>query len=863
MANLVRVMDQHTTALQTLHPNYRFNISYTDTSRGDAILRSMVVEAQLESIAKNNLHAIAGDFMSRMSIPTALAVGRKYKMWMCSGSSTSLELSDKREFIRFYRSIPACAMNSSLIRLDFLANFSTTAGVLQDDPQMGLAMAAFVRSMGWQNVVVLACTDAYGQSLYSSFVTGAIRFGITIQMTQTFDLGATDTHNQLSAIKQSGWRVIVYMGQSHEGKYILPQASDMGLVGKDFVWLSADGLYTVFIGSQPRGMETITKVTNGLIVVYPAERETARSVELRSKWEQVYPGVAYPPFGTQYCDCVYSLAAGLVRLAEKYGFQNVVDLDHSGTLQDFLVPFDGVSGPVQFNQETGDRLGEFTIFNAVNGIFRNPLSLTPNYTHIEHEPLSFFDGSSRVPFDRAQPGPPFMAWTDPLSWFVVLIVAFSVAVIVLVMVYLAKNRESATVRHLSFTFLMLTSLGCLCLAIAPLLSLGMPTAASCAGNMSLLLTGVNLILSCAAVKAFRIYFIYDNVQLGKSMRITNRNLLVAVGGLMSVHFLILALFQTVSPLQVGEVMGLDPYWRCKPNSSASPTLAISLSVAIFIFLGVLSLSVLYLAFRTRKVSQEWGESVWNFYAMQNVVLATGILLPFNVFDFGTRLVASWLQFIVTMYGAMFTFYALVGRVAFLIAVQHRHAQDVSMDVGAISSSVVAVEAPTSPPTESGIAVVRSSPRLSQTMLVVGDTKVGDGHISGEFPVKREDRYFSTWRRHSLHVCFRQDSPPGGGPNDTVLRLKKGILETNIAGLPNCARLNPFNRPERWLIQFSSADEMRVWEDQLKTLESVAASQRDMKSAEDALTATKELVKNAALVVSRTNRSTSTGGHSRG
>ncbi|ORZ35770.1 periplasmic binding protein-like I [Catenaria anguillulae PL171] len=682
-----------------------------------------------------------------MTIPTALAVGQRYRMWLCSGSSSSLEMSDKVDFPRTFRTIP-------------------------DDPQLGFALAAFIVGQGWRNVATLACADAYGQSLYNSFVQGAARFGINIRITQTFNLGATQATNQLNVIKDSGWRVIVYMGQTYEGKFLLAEARDMGLVGDNYVWVTGDGLASIFIGSQPRGLETIQLATNGLMIVFPAEKENANTLRLKEKWTAAYPDIAIPPYGLMWADCILALARGLIRLADTHGYANVAAGRHNGTLSDFLLPFEGVSGSVAFHQTTGDRLGEYTVFYGRDGVFIPSLSILPNYTQFRLRPLLYHSGTSLIPFDRAQPGPALYRWDDDRAGSVIAIVLVTASIMLAACGYIAVHRREQAVRHLSFAFLMLISIGCLCIVLSPLLNLGMATPELCAGNVAMLLTGVHLILACSAVKAYRIYFIFENAMLGKSKRITTKSLLLSVSVLMAVHFTLLAFFLALTPIQVREIPGSEPYLRCTPPLSISQpsALAIATSALIFVYLGLLSLVVLVLAFRTRNVSQQWGESIWLFYAMQTVALATVILIPFYALEVGNRATTAWLQLVLTVYAAGFAYYSLVGRVAVLVFIQKTNARLQAAVIG--GSTTLGVAASMANEQSQKLALERrngggagsSSGRGGQKSAgdgsvtgaqVAESVKVDGMHLVGQFAIKREDVLFSAWKVHELSVCFRQ------------------------------------------------------------------------------------------------------------
>ncbi|ORZ35749.1 periplasmic binding protein-like I [Catenaria anguillulae PL171] len=617
---------------------------------------------------------MAGDYTSRVTSPTALAVGSTFKMFMCSGTSTSSELSDKTDFPRFMRSIP-------------------------DDPQNGRSLAAFVRNMGWSTVATIACTDSYGTSISTAFFSYVPDFNITIGMKQFFEPETRDVRFQLRAIKESGLRVIMLFGLAFEAQTVLPQALELGMVGPDYVWIGGEGMLDVFLRRvEPGLLPTLKKAAQGLMVSYPSVATNRLTTVLMDAWNSVYPNRLIVPYAMMYSECVLALARGLIRVCS-LSFPACTSghchlTSHSAFIY-FLHPFQGVTGDVSF-APNGDRQGEYLVYNFREGVYRPVYQILTNNTQIQIDTPQFFDGTPKIPSDRPKPAALFARWSDSSAQIAVALIALTSALILVCSAYIAKYRHSQTVKQLSFNFLMLISLGCLLWILAWVPQLDMPTLAGCMIQSWMYPTGISLILACSAAKAYRIWKIYDNAALGRKKRVTNGDLLIGVSAIMAIQWTLLTIGTVYAP-PTPTIVGLAyPYARCVP--SGTPLATTLVTVFQLGFLGILSLTVCFLGYQTRHVSKTFGESVWLFYAVQAVVLALCCLTPFQMLDFGEqRFAALWIHLFLSVYCVCFVYYALAGRVVVLIVLDKRHdtfsrtmeafisATGATMNAGAVSS----------------------------------------------------------------------------------------------------------------------------------------------------------------------------------
>ncbi|ORZ31748.1 periplasmic binding protein-like I [Catenaria anguillulae PL171] len=689
--------------LQELIPGYRLNLSYTATSYN----RSQALAASLPAFLSRDLQALVGDWLSRVNVPTAVALGRTYTLWQCSGSATSSELAIKADFPYFFRTLP-------------------------DDPQIGYAMAAFIQSMGWKSVALLSATDSYGQSLVTNFGIAAPQFGIETAIKQTFDAPVGDVTAQLLAIKASGLRIIMLMGQSIDALGVVPQAIKLGLTGPDYVWIGAEAMIDLFYIAAHS--PDIIKAGDGWMVVYPAERETSWTRRLVSAWQREYPNLGVPAYGLSYVDCVVAVGRGLARLADRFGYDRVMSRNYSTTLTTFLDSFEGFTGVVEFDS-VGNRRGEYFVFNLFNKTTTAVAQIDTKYNVTQLLPFTFASGTSDVPSDRPRPEPPFARWSSPLGIATGCIVALVIMFTLACCLYLTLHRKSQSVRHLSYLFLMLTSVGCISVMASTLLRVGFPDDYNCNAVTWLDISGVNLVLACSAAKAYRVYVVFDNAQLGRYKRITSRDLMIGVSVIMLTQYAFVTA-STVFASQVPTVVTstTTPYYTCKASGDNNvETLLTGLNLG---FVAVLASVVLYLAYKTRYVSKAFGESEWLFHAMQSLTMSILCLVPFYTLDFGEQhVLANAIKLTLLLYAASSTFYALVGRVAVMVFLQRR------------SAAAYDTEAPTQ-----DMANHQSVVSGAATKSLVAEH---GGHMSGTFPVKRGDKLFATWRKHRIHVCFRQ------------------------------------------------------------------------------------------------------------
>ncbi|KAI9187847.1 hypothetical protein H9P43_002238 [Blastocladiella emersonii ATCC 22665] len=772
IVNTLKIFEADPTLLNSLDSRFNFTLVFTATSD----VQVGAVQATLGSVLDSGVHAIVGDLTSSLTFPQALAIGGRFRTFMCSGSATSDLLSDKANYPTFFRSIP-------------------------DDPQQGVVLGAFIRNMGWSYVAVFASQDSYGQSISAAFFANAASYNITIATKQFFDITTTQFGAQIAAVKQTAARVILLLGNPEGGTALLIQARKEGIVGPDYAWVGPESLVDLFLRELDAATTAkLTEATQGLMYIFPGLQRTTRTAEFEGRYTALYPGESIPPYAHFYYDCAVALARGLIRLADKVGYANASQHMYPNvTLADFFSSFPGTTGTVAIDSN-GNRLGTFQVNNFRDGVATPVYQIFPDHSQLMLNEPRFFSGSSMIPADRPTPVPLILMWSDMGVMAFGIFMALLIIAFIAAGAYLFVNRHLALVRQLTFSFLMLINFGCVLMLASLFLFIDVPTSGMCVAEVWLMVTGGNIVLTCSVAKAYRIWSIFDNAAMGLTRRITNKDLFRGVVCALAVQTLILSVWFGVWPLQAERIDSITHYtYRC--FSRGPPVWHYSMMGVLVFFMGSLLLLLVFLAYRTRKVHTAYGESIWLLYSAQNVLILASALIPFNLFDFGTqKMQAMWITLVLLVYGVVFTFYALVGRIALMI----RLADNKSPSVAGRSTQF-----------EPHTILTTASSQWS-TLEQNKSSNRQRHHLVGTFPVKRGDTLLTTWKMHRVALCTVQGiltmhpNSRAAHDGDVILPLTPTLAATVVPGFDKCIRVNAIRAPRYWLIQFPTTAEYDRW-----------------------------------------------------
>ncbi|KNE62763.1 hypothetical protein AMAG_07948 [Allomyces macrogynus ATCC 38327] len=773
--------------------------SYTFLPIDSGFTQARGIAAMYRAMGNGSV-AIIGELSSQNSLAIALAANR-YKLWQCSGASTSSALSDKANFPYFFRTI-------------------------QDDPQQGVAMAYFLRSMGWRSVNTLSSSDSYGQSISSSFMTAAAALGIDVVSNQVFSLTATDYTFQLKAIAESGSNIIVYVGVPDNAVTVLRQARTMGLLTPHYAWVGPDALGLYFGSVTPNTAQTAADnaLVNGFLYVYPRQNgQNTQYAALQAQYRTAVGASAIVdtvPYGIAFADCATAMVLGIKRIVGVYGAAAVQAGTHSATLNDFLAPFTGASGDVTFDS-AGNRQGVFDVMNIWNGATTTVYSIQTNYSVSPVAAPTFLSGMSTVPADRPQQTILYPQWTDA---GVQVLAALRVLAIVWFLVslgYTFVRRHQSVVKNLSFPFLASITVGCVLVLVSEFLVVDVPTRFSCHGAAWIFTMGYELVLASAAVKTFRVYKIF----------------------VMVAQTLVFAIWVGVAP-RWPELVSTKLYlsYACKQENDTAYLVVLAVSLAYNI--GIL-LTVCFFAYKTRNVMSGFRETSFILYTAQNIFL-TGILallltlIPFTDFALG----AYYVRAVLVFYATVFAHGALVGRVAIALWQQPAIATLTQFpDTGSASKSVLqsVVHSPlggTLAAAGAGggtafPAIKGSTGALTTTPAAESATTV----TTGQFPVKQTSKWLAHWVRHTIHLFPNEgilalvpDGTDARGKVGTVLRLSATQYDPEPPGAAGIPAVELFCLGSSWLVQMDHRDTHAAWVARLGVVAKASASSMGRNSA---------------------------------
>ncbi|KAI9187700.1 hypothetical protein H9P43_002091 [Blastocladiella emersonii ATCC 22665] len=575
-------------------------------------------QAAQAAIFDDGAHALITELSSSNTMPAVL-MGVRYNSWTCSGSATSTLLNDKTEYPTFFRTIAP------------------------DDVQ-GFILAKFIQHMGWARVCVLAASDAYGTSVSSVFLANTQRFGITVASSQVIDQTARDFSLVLDNILQSDTNIIIVFANPEYFLPLLRQAKARELISENYVWLGPEA-WSLFTSLSELTAQDHANA-NGMMYVMPREEALSEWYNASiAQWSAAYPGRQLPSYSHFFMDCATALARGLARLSRKFGSGRVLARNYTASLTDFLAPFDGVSGDVEFDA-IGNRKSYFSVYNLYGGTSQVVYEIGPDLV---------------VPRDSTIKRALYLDWNLPGALALVALDCAAIVLIVVTVTYLHRHRAFPDIKNLSFPFLVLICVGCVLVLVSNLADIGQPSTASCIVSNTAFVLGFNLVIAAAAAKAYRLWRLLDTKKaLVTSGSYANRKLFRGIGACLALQAIILIVWTTAYPFGPAIVSARTYYYyRCRSSNDTLQTLATGVT---FTFNAALVAALVVLGYRTRNAISRFRESIFLLSVGQNISVSALVVAPFSYFDFGaSTLDAAYIKHAMIVYAALFTFVALAGR----------------------------------------------------------------------------------------------------------------------------------------------------------------------------------------------------------
>ncbi|KNE73277.1 hypothetical protein AMAG_20736 [Allomyces macrogynus ATCC 38327] len=461
-----QVIQVASTQAAALDPNNTFTFQFFDSEYTQA----RGVNAMYQALA-NHSFALIGELWSQVSQAVALSANH-YKLWQCSGASTSSALSDKSTYNYFFRTVQV-----------------TTA-----------------------------------------FSAAAASLGIEILTHQVFSPMALDISFQLTAIADAGPNIIVYTGHLDNSVQVLRQARAMGLLDPQYVWIGPD-VSGLFLGVIPQGTpQTASDIANlnGFLYFYPRQNgRNAAHCAVQAAYQAQRGGLVDDvAYGITFADCVTATIRGLQRLTSIFGAVAVQAGTHNATLADFLRPFEGASGDVELRVTT------------------NAYAILPNMTVQPITSPTFASSTSVIPADRPALTVVYPRWSDTGVQAFTAIRGVSILWLAITIVYIFANRRQPM----------------------RVFTIDVPTRFTCHAGMWVFTVGFQCVFAGAAVKAHRVYRIFDN-KATRLRGISNKVLFTKVAVVMGVQTVLYAIWIGVAPRWV-EVVPNKLYllYTCKQTN---------------------------------------------------------------------------------------------------------------------------------------------------------------------------------------------------------------------------------------------------------------------------------------------------------
>ena len=251
----------------------------------------------------------------------------------------------------------------------------------------------------------------------------------------------------------------------------------------------------------------------------------------------------------------------------------------------------------------------------------NPVRVTISITACDSDHVSYESGGTYYCLKAVRT-------SKPTQIAITTIAAVCIAIGCVVLIWLVVNRNRTAIRKSSTVFCILTTIGAIVMFVAAIMWVYVSDA-TCALRIWLLILGFVLCYGSIFVKEYRLWLIFDETDLMKSVRVTDSLLLKVVFGGLFVELLICMIWFIITPFLKRIVVDLSAEeiaYRC--TSTVTP--------AFFWILFALNMGILIigciLAFLARDVPANFNEAKQILFSIYNVTLVAIIVVVLsNVF----------------------------------------------------------------------------------------------------------------------------------------------------------------------------------------------------------------------------------------
>ena len=267
-------------------------------------------------------------YMCSSGTIAASDVHNKYKQTLISPSATSADVTN--------RGIPI------VYRLCW------------NDNVQGKVLADFVLKNKWMKAALIHDKSTYGQGLVDVFKETFTKGGGQVLAYEALTRGDKDFTPVLTKIKPLNPEVVNFGGMVAEGTLLIRQMRRMGIKSK---FVAFEGVY-----SEKDFIQAAGDAATGAYVTYSKTPSSKIYMDWLSKFKAKYgPPVTYAPHAY---DATNVLLMAVEKVAQKQPDGSLII--GKKALRDAVgaTKFDGITGPVSFNQ-VGDRIGIAVTVNQV------------------------------------------------------------------------------------------------------------------------------------------------------------------------------------------------------------------------------------------------------------------------------------------------------------------------------------------------------------------------------------------------------------------------------------------------------------------------------------------------------------------
>ncbi|ORZ41519.1 periplasmic binding protein-like I [Catenaria anguillulae PL171] len=475
-------------------------------------------------------------------------------LYMCSGAATATALSDKSSFPTMFRTIPS-------------------------DGLQGIALAKFVKAMGWSSCSVVASSSAYGRSIADAFLLTADQLQVNVatmqvinfdQAVQEAEKGST-TSLKLPAqtVAEAGARIVMFFGEPTEFTAFAPVAKSSGIIGSDWVWIGSEAISGVI---TPDMTQEAKDLARGMMHIFPTEfQNAAEANSLLTRYKRIKPAATrLEPYSGFHVDCLYGLTHMFIEILKSGSSTDAVLGRNPAArvpLSRGLKPFDGLSGRVTFDGN-GDRKGSYRMLNVWDNQATPVYEIDVEGEVKEIKAPKYFSGSTERPADRPDSLIMFLRFSRFGAWIVCFIVAAVILAVIVSTAMVLRQWNSRIVNEYGQGVLIFIAIG-LSLVLGSTVSwIDIQTRLSC--NISLwgIALGFEMIVVPLLYRTYYTWTTFENTILRRNtVRSTFLRTLPFVG-IFLIQPVILGLWTLFAP------SNRDPFQQCRPSRSfaSQPTL---------------------------------------------------------------------------------------------------------------------------------------------------------------------------------------------------------------------------------------------------------------------------------------------------